>query len=110
MRLKVQILTLAENGDYTFAEVGSLGKITPKSFLHEHIQSILSLDLVDVKAIKEANFRVAIDCVNSVGGIAVPELLYALGVKKYSSFIVRHMAISLIIPNHFHNTSPSCPH
>jgi phosphomannomutase len=46
------------------------------------VQKILSLDLVDVEAIKAANFQVAIDCVNSVGGIAVPELLYALGIKK----------------------------
>ncbi|NCD15207.1 MAG: phosphoglucosamine mutase, partial [Bacteroidia bacterium] len=65
-----------------FAPVDELGKITQKQFLYEHIQSILSLDLVDVEAIRGANFRVAVDCVNSVGGIAIPELLYALGVKE----------------------------
>ena len=42
----------------------------------------MNLDLVDVEAIKAANFRVAIDCVNSVGGIVIPDLLYALGVKE----------------------------
>ncbi len=77
-----RILSLADRGDFLFSPVDQLGKITQKQYLHEHIQSILALDLVDMQAIKAANFRVAIDCVNSVGGIAIPELLYALGVKK----------------------------
>ena len=76
------ILNIAENEEFSFAEVDNLGEIAKKQYLHSHIQSILSLDLVDIEAIKEADFSVAIDCVNSVGGIAVPELLYALGVKK----------------------------
>lgn len=76
------ILNIAEKEEFTFSEVQNLGEITQKQYLHEHIQSILSLDLVDIEAIKRANFSVAIDCVNSVGGIAIPELLYALGVKK----------------------------
>lgn len=78
----VRILNIAEKEDFEFAEVDNLGEITQKQYLHEHIQSILSLELVDVEAIEKANFSVAIDCVNSVGGIAIPELLYALGVKK----------------------------
>ncbi len=78
----VRILNIAEKEDFEFAEVDNLGEITQKQYLHEHIQSILSLKLVDVDAIEKANFSVAIDCVNSVGGIAIPELLYALGVKK----------------------------
>lgn len=77
-----QILALAESVNYSFSSVDELGKITQKQFLHEHIQSVLSLELVDAEAIKAANFRVAVDCVNSVGGIAIPELLYALGVKE----------------------------
>ncbi|MDD2511986.1 MAG: phosphoglucosamine mutase [Proteiniphilum sp.] len=77
-----QILALADRGAYSFSPVNELGKITQKQFLHEHIQSVLSLELVDAKAIRAANFRVAVDCVNSVGGIAIPELLYALGVKE----------------------------
>jgi phosphomannomutase len=59
-----------------------LGKTISKSYLQKHIQHILSLDLVDVAAIKKANLKVAVDAVNSVGGIAVPELLYALGIKE----------------------------
>lgn len=77
-----QILNIAEKEEFEFAEVDHLGEISQKQYLHAHIQSILSLELVDIEAIKKANFSVAIDCVNSVGGIAIPELLYALGVKK----------------------------
>lgn len=77
-----QILEIAENEDFNFTDVDNLGQIILKDdFTQKHIESILNLDLVDVKAIKEANFKVAIDCVNSVGGIAVPQLLEALGVK-----------------------------
>ena len=50
--------------------------------IKRHIDSVLSLDLVDVEAIKNARFSVAVDCVNSVGGIAIPALLEALGVQK----------------------------
>lgn len=77
-----EILTIAEAEDFSFSPVDDLGKISQKQYLHEHIQQVLSLDLVDKEAIEAANFRVAIDCVNSVGGIAIPELLYALGVKE----------------------------
>lgn len=77
-----EILSIAESDDFLFAPVDELGQICSKQFLHEHISSVLSLDLVDVDAIKAANFRVAVDAVNSVGGIAIPELLYALGVKE----------------------------
>jgi phosphomannomutase len=77
-----RILALAEGEGFLFSPVDDLGVITSKNYLQEHVQKILSLDLVDVEAIKAANFQVAIDCVNSVGGIAVPELLYALGIKK----------------------------
>lgn len=77
-----QILHLAEAEDFSFAPVDELGQIIQKQYLHEHIQSVLSLPLVDKEAIKAANFRVAVDSVNSVGGFAIPELLYALGVKE----------------------------
>lgn len=72
-----QILNIAEACDFNFSPVEELGKTISKSYLQAHIQHILSLDLVDADAIKKANFKVAVDAVNSVGGIAVPELLYA---------------------------------
>lgn len=77
-----EILVIAEAEDFTFAEVDDLGAVTEKNYLEAHIQEVLDLDLVDVEAIKKANFKVAIDCVNSVGGIVIPQLLAALGVKE----------------------------
>ena len=76
-----EILRLAEAEDFIFAEVDDLGVISTKDYLKTHIQDVLSLELVDVEAIKKANFSVALDCVNSVGGIVIPELLKALGVN-----------------------------
>ncbi|MFA6359223.1 MAG: phosphoglucosamine mutase, partial [Dysgonamonadaceae bacterium] len=77
-----EILALAEADDFSFAEVDNLGVVFVKDYLEAHIQDVLALELVDVEAIEKANFSVIIDCVNSVGGIAVPPLLKALGVKK----------------------------
>ncbi|MEN6588195.1 MAG: phosphoglucosamine mutase [Proteiniphilum sp.] len=77
-----EILAIAEAVDFSFSPVDELGNISQKQYLHTHIQSVLSLQLVDKEAIRAANFRVAVDCVNSVGGLAIPELLYALGVKE----------------------------
>lgn len=78
-----EVLTLAESEDFVFAEVESLGKVIEDSrYKERHIESILNLEMVDVEAIKAANFRIAIDAVNSVGGIVLPDLLYALGVKE----------------------------
>lgn len=78
-----RILKLASDESFTFSEVDHLGKETmDDSFLLKHIEEVLALDLVDPIAIRKANFRVAIDCVNSVGGFALPLLLEALGVDQ----------------------------
>ncbi|MDD4729014.1 MAG: phosphoglucosamine mutase [Dysgonamonadaceae bacterium] len=77
-----EILSIAESEDFVFSEVDDLGKVTTKDYLKAHIQDILALELVDVEVISKANFSVAIDCVNSVGGIVIPELLKLLGVKE----------------------------
>lgn len=78
-----EVLRLAADEAFEFAGVDCLGEVIPdNTYKQKHIQSVLDLDLVDVEAIKAANFRVAIDCVNSVGGIVIPDLLYALGVKE----------------------------
>ena len=77
------ILEIADKEQFEYAPVDKLGKvITDTRYKERHIESILKLDLVDVEAIRVANFRVAIDCVNSVGGIVIPDLLYSLGVKE----------------------------
>ena len=76
------VLSIAEKEDFFYAEVDELGKIVElPDFLQKHIDNVLSLELVDIEAIRRANFKVAIDCVNSVGGIAIPALLKALGVS-----------------------------
>lgn len=78
-----EVLSIAAAEDFDFATVDQLGKLTEDfTYTQKHIDSVLALDLVDVDAIKNANFKVAIDCVNSVGGIAIPALLEALGVQK----------------------------
>jgi phosphomannomutase len=76
------ILDIAAAGKYEFAAVEHLGGIEIKDYLDIHIQKILQLDLVDVEAIRSKDYHIAVDAVNSVGGIAVPKLLEALGVKK----------------------------
>ena len=77
-----EVLSIAEREDFDFASVDALGTYAENfTYTDQHIESVLALDLVDVEAIKVANFRVAIDCVNSVGGIAIPALLEALGVQ-----------------------------
>ena len=76
------LLQIAEDNAFDYAEVDDLGNYTrDDSYLEKHIQSILDLELVDVEAIKNRNFKVAIDCVNSTGGIFLPALLRALGVN-----------------------------
>jgi len=77
-----EVLELAKNDSFDFAEVKDLGKVTfDNSYIGKHIDMVLDLPLVDVEAIKAANFRVVIDCVNSTGGISLPPLLKALGVS-----------------------------
>ncbi len=77
-----EVLEKAEAADFDFADVNDLGKVVPNdTYLQRHIDAVLALPLVDVEAIKAANFKIAIDCVNSTGGIFIPALLKALGVQ-----------------------------
>jgi phosphomannomutase len=76
-----KLLNIAENEELIYCEVGKIGKYSKNETLIDiHIQKILNLPLVDVAAIKKANFKLTIDCVNSTGSIALPRLLKALGV------------------------------
>ena len=77
-----EVLAIAENESFVFAEVDQLGQMTHKDYLPYHVNEVLQLPLVDVEAIKKRNFTVAIDCVNSVGGLAIPAMLKALGVTN----------------------------
>lgn len=77
-----EVLEIAEKEDFQFAEVENLGGYREADYADFHIQKILELELVDRGAIAAAGFIVAIDAVNSVGGIILPELLRELGVAK----------------------------
>ncbi len=77
------ILDIAAKEDFSYCEVGHLGKYIRKDDqLQKHFEKILKLPYVDVKAITAADFSISVDAVNSCGGFAVPMLLEALGVKK----------------------------
>jgi phosphomannomutase len=77
-----EVLDLADRADFAFAEVNNLGRVVQNdTYLQKHIDAILALPLVDVELIRNANFKIVIDCVNSTGGIFIPALLKALGVK-----------------------------
>ena len=77
-----EVLRIAEAEDFEYADVDHLGKlIEDNSYDQKHIDLVKSLELVDVDAIRRADFRVALDTVNSVGGVILPKLLEQLGVK-----------------------------
>lgn len=100
-----EILRLAEHEDFDFAEVDEMGTLlSEESYLDDHIQAVLALPAVDVEAIRRANFRVAFDSVNSVGGIALPALFEALGVDHVT-------ALNAEPTGHFaHNPEPLPEH
>lgn len=76
-----EVIRIADEDDYEFAPVMELGQeYHVDTWNRNHIAQVLDLDLVDVEAIKKANFKVALDAINSVGGIVMPQLLKALGV------------------------------
>lgn len=78
-----EVLKIAEEGSYSFAEVDALGKeYKNNTYNMRHIEQVLALEAVDVEAIRKADFTVAVDAVNSVGGVVIPQLLRALGVKN----------------------------
>lgn len=77
-----EILNIVDNDDYFFAGVDDLGAYTKnQEYVVKHIDEVLNLELVDVEAIKKANFKVVVDAVNSTGGIFIPALLDRLGVE-----------------------------
>lgn len=100
-----EILRLAEHEDFDFAEVDEMGTLlSEESYLDDHIQAVLALPAVDVEAIRRANFRVAFDSVNSVGGLALPALFKALGVDRVT-------ALNAEPTGHFaHNPEPLPEH
>lgn len=77
-----EVLEIAENADFCFVEADQLGSVVKNdTYLQKHLDAILALPLVDVEAIRKARFKIAVDGVNSTGGIFVPALLKVLGVE-----------------------------
>lgn len=77
-----EVLDIAESEDFNYADVDHLGHYSEDaSFDQRHIENVLALKLVDRETIKKAHFKVAVDGINSVGGIILPKLLNELGVE-----------------------------
>ncbi len=74
------LLAIAEEGNFTYADVDSLGFIEEKDYTQYHINKVINMDLVNLPAIKQSNIKVVVDAVNSVGGTIIPQLLSAMGV------------------------------
>ncbi|MDG2226830.1 MAG: phosphoglucosamine mutase [Flavobacteriales bacterium] len=80
------VLEIAESETFSFVDVDNLGQLNlNNSYLEKHINAILQLELVDPKLIEMSNFKIVCDSVNSTGGIFVPAMLRALGVKDIIS-------------------------
>lgn len=78
-----ELLRLSENPGDIYVPVDQLGHVSNTgNFIREHIEKILKLPLVNREAIEKAEFSISVDAVHSTGGIAIPMLLEALGVKK----------------------------
>lgn len=83
----LQILDFAEKAEFKFASLKNLGSYyEDQTYLLKHIQKIVDLPLVDIELIKERNFSIAVDAVNSTGGIALPLLLQTLGVSQIEQY------------------------
>lgn len=99
------ILKLVADNNFNYADVNELGSYSiKKEFLNTHIQKIIDLPYIDVKAIKMANFTIVVDGINSSGSIAVPALLDKLGVKNITTIN------SDVTGNFAHNPEPLPEH
>ncbi|MFR9649834.1 MAG: phosphoglucosamine mutase [Rikenellaceae bacterium] len=76
-----RLLTLSEQGDFSFPTINSIGKVVKrnKEFNSKHIEKVLALPMVNLLAVQERGFKVVVDAVNSIGGVVIPELLRQMG-------------------------------
>lgn len=81
------ILNLAESGQIKYVPFRDIGSYTENNdYIDFHIEEILKLQLVDIEAVRNKNFKIAVDVVHSTGGITIPKLLQKLGVRQYEIF------------------------
>lgn len=84
-----EVLEKAASESFSFVAVDKIGTVrTDDTFIEKHITAITSLSLVDVAAIKDRNFSIVVDPVNSTGALFVPELLKALGVEEKNITVI----------------------
>ncbi len=103
----INILSIADHEEFSFATVDKLGAyIKNEHALSKHIEAILNYELVDIASIKKRKFKIVIDAINSVGSIAVPALLKALGVKDVDIIMLNEE----ITGNFAHNPEPLPQH
>ncbi len=77
-----EMLKLAENENFIFSEVDELGcVVTDYNLIDSHIQRVLQMKYVDADLVERTKFKIAVDAVNSTGGIAIPRLLEAMGIE-----------------------------
>ncbi len=77
-----EVLTIADREDFDFSFIDDIGSFVKKrDFIGKHIEEVLALELVDVASIKNAGYKIVVDGVHSSGGVAIPQLLRALGVE-----------------------------
>lgn len=74
------LLAIAEESNFTYADVDALGYIEEKDYTQYHINKVLDLKLVNLQAVKSSKIKVVVDAVNSVGGTIIPQLLRAMGI------------------------------
>ena len=75
-----RVLALADDAAYSYPEIDAIGRVLSREdFNPTHIEQVLSLDMVDVEAVKSRHFKVVVDAVNSIGGVVIPQLLRELG-------------------------------
>ena len=76
-----EVIRIADSGEFAFADIDGIGNIEEEDFTDKHIEAVLALPCVDAEAVRKAGFKVAVDAVNSVGGIIMPRLLERMGVE-----------------------------
>ena len=106
-----EVLRIAEAEDFEYADVDHLGSYREDdSYDQKHIDMVLGLDLVDAEAIKKANFRVAFDSVNSVGGVILPKLFQQLGVQTVTGLFTEPTGDFQHNPEPLEKREESCRH
>jgi phosphomannomutase len=83
-----EVIALSEAGDFDYATFDEIGSSSERDYLEHHIERILALEFIDPSAIEAASLKVLVDGINSVGAVALPRLLRALGIREENIILV----------------------